>query len=131
MPTPKFVITGNGVGSLRARLGQIAKKMPAELGKAMRQETEIEATEARRRTPVDTGALRASIHVEGPTFEGASVSTAIVAGGTTAGYAVYVHEDLDAFHKVGQAKFIESVLLESAPHMADRIGRRIDLNRLI
>jgi hypothetical protein len=53
----------------------------------------------------------------------------IVAGGPAAPYAIYVHEDLEAIHPVGQAKFIESVLLESRPFMAARIAKRIDLNR--
>jgi hypothetical protein len=48
-------------------------------------------------------------------------------GGPAAPYAIKVHEDLEAFHRVGQAKFLESVLLESAPHLAQRVSRRIRL----
>lgn len=57
------------------------------------------------------------------------VWTNIVAGGPSAPYAIYVHEDLEAFHKVGQAKYIESVLMESRPFMAARVAKRIDLNK--
>lgn len=100
-----------------------------ELVTALRQEAEIEMTEAKRRTPVDTGNLRGSEHVEGPTMSGRVLRAALVAGGPAAPYAVYVHENLDALHPVGQAKYIESVLLESMPYMADRIARRVRFNR--
>lgn len=33
-------------------------------------------------------------------------------------YAVYVHEDLQAFHPVGQAKFLEQPARELAPELA-------------
>lgn len=116
-----------GATEIQARLAKIAANYPKRVGQAQRAETEIEATECRKRTPVDTNALRSSIHVEGPLYEGRSIRTAIVAGGPSAPYAVIVHEDLEAFHRVGEAKFIERPLNESAPHMAARIGRRVGL----
>lgn len=63
--------------------------------------------QARRRTPVDTGRLRSSIayRVEG--------GVAIV--GTNVKYAVYVHENLNARHPTGQAKFLEEPALERSP----------------
>ena len=39
---------------------------------------------------------------------------------------VTVHENLDAFHRVGQAKFLESVLVESRPYLAARVARRMN-----
>jgi hypothetical protein len=54
-----------------------------------------------------------------------------VAGGPAAPYAIFVHEDPDAIHKVGQWKYIESVVKESVPYMAVRIARRIDLNKAL
>lgn len=114
---------------MRRRLLRFAEKFPNEVERALYQETEVEAKEVKRRTPVDTGELRASVHVEGPTRQWRTIYTKIVAGGPAAPYAIYVHEDLDAIHKVGQAKYIESVILESRPFMAARVGQRIDLNR--
>lgn len=116
-----------GVVEMKVRLREVAREFPARLGAALRQETEIEATECKRRTPVDLGTLRASIHVEGPTFRMRQVSCQIVAGGSGAPYAIYVHEDLEAHHDNGEAKFIERPLKESAPHMAERIARRLKL----
>lgn len=104
-------------------VGGAGKKVDA-VAKAMRIETEIDATECKQRTPVDTGALRSSIHVVGPSEDGDRLVTAIVAGGPSAPYAIKVHEDLEAFHKVGEAKFIESVVRESAPFIRDRITKR-------
>lgn len=85
------------------------------------------AGEAKKRTPVDTGRLRASIAwAAGPTprthddsaqgQDGTLVRSSYVVGaargeahvGSNVEYAPYVHEDLDAYHAVGQAKFIET-----------------------
>ena len=111
--------------NLRRKIAQLQREMPKEVERAVRMEAEVEATESKRRTPVDTGALRASIHVEGPVMEGKAIGAAIVAGGVAAPYALAVHEDMDAYHAVGQAKFIESTLKESAPFLPQRIAKRL------
>ena len=49
---------------------------------------------------------------------------------TEVGYAIWVHERLDVLHPIGQAKFLESTLLESIPYLAERIAKRIALNKL-
>lgn len=110
---------------MKARLRKFAQDFPKKVGAALYIETQIETKEAKRRTPVKHGALRGTVHTEGPVFEGKSIYCMIVAGGPAAPYAVYVHENLDAFHSVGQAKFIESVVLESRPFMAQRVARRL------
>lgn len=71
--------------------------------------------EAQRRAPVEEGTLRASgdleLDVAGP------VMTATVSFNTV--YAARQHEELDWQHpKGGQAKYLESVLLERAPRYA-------------
>lgn len=113
-----------GADRMSARIRQIADRFPDRVAGALLVETEIEAAECKRRTPVDTGALRNSIHVVGPSVRGRTISTAIVAGGPAAPYALIVHEDLDAFHPTGEAKYIERPLMESAPNFAARVGRR-------
>jgi hypothetical protein len=111
--------------NFRSRFTDYARKFPDAVAAALYQEMLIEHAEIQRRTPVDTGALRASEHVETPKIAQNTISCSVVAGGPSAPYAVIVHEDLEAFHRVGQAKFIESVLTESGPYMMDRIGRRL------
>lgn len=118
-----------GATALRRKIVKFVERYPDEVARALYQETQVELKEVKRRTPVDTGELRASEHVEGPTRQGKVIYTKIVAGGPSAPYAIYVHEDLEAFHKVGQAKFIESTILESRPYMTARVAKRISLNR--
>jgi hypothetical protein len=98
-----------------------------------------------RKTPIDLGNLRASHYVVwggGVDTDGSFVSTGnskedsrlapdhqtiIALGKSQAGmfgvlvgvsayYAIYVHEDLQANHTVGQAKFLESAIGEYAPN---------------
>lgn len=99
--------------------------LPKIVGDAMRAEMEIELTEAQNRTPVDTGTLRASGFVSGPSSDGSDLSVSIGFGGPGIEYAIPVHEDLEAFHAVGQAKFLESTLLESVSHLGNRIAARV------
>lgn len=124
----RFVLDDKEV---RRKIQHAIKHSPKVIERALRVEVNIEAKEAKQRTPVDTGALRASVHATEPEWEGTRVSAMIAAGGPAAPYALYVHEDLDAHHVVGQAKFIESVMFESAPFIAARVASRIDLNDIV
>jgi hypothetical protein len=47
-------------------------------------------------------------------------------GGASVLYAIFVHENLENFHPIGQAKFLESVINESRSYMAARIAARLD-----
>jgi hypothetical protein len=83
---------------------------------------EVKRTEVVKRTPKDTGALRNTIFVDGPTQDGNIVRASIVAGGPAAQYAIVQHEDLSLRHTEGQAKYIESVLLESRATIGSEVG---------
>ena len=109
-----------GVVEMRRKFERLVREFPEAVGSALHEELEIELLEAKQRTPVDTGALRASGFVEGPKVRRGHISDRIVFGGPAAPYAVIVHEDLEAHHPVGQAKFLESVLVESAPYLLER-----------
>lgn len=116
-----------------AKLDKLVAFSPDEFARALYQEAVIEEKECKRRTPVDTGTLRATVQVVGPVREGTTIRAWISAGteGPAADYALVVHEDLEAFHAVGEAKYIERPLMESAPYMAGRIAKRIDLNKAL
>lgn len=101
-----------------------AGKMTDRWARAQYLETEVEAEECKRRCPVRTGNLRDTIHVTGPEVADNRIVTSIVCGGPAAPYAPAVHEDLEAFHPNGEAKFIEGPVRESAPFMKQRIARR-------
>lgn len=128
-------VSMNGVKGVVAKLRAFAKKFPDRVGAALRQETEIETTEAKRRTPVYVGPtgpgkpvpglLRASVHAEGPFREGSRIYCQIVAGGAAGAYAIPQHENLSYFHRIGQAKYIESVVMESRNFIAARVAKRL------
>jgi len=130
-----------GGAEVVAKLKKVIDKFPDRVAAALYREAQIEVTEMKRRCPVDTrpnqyyprqtaphpGNLRNSIHAEEPERKGRIISVT-VATGQQAPYAVFVHEDSDAFHPVGQWKFMESVLNESRATMAARVAARIKLN---
>lgn len=121
---------------------RIAAKFPDRVAAAIYQEGQIEMTESKRRCPVWNpsvpippghvpGSLRASGHVHEPVRSGRNISVELSYGGPSVDYAVHVHENPDAFHAIGQWKYLESVLNESRAFMARRIAARIDLNRVM
>lgn len=126
------------LGTLRA----IPKKFPDEVGAALYYVGQRRMTQAKRRTPVwnperpvpaghTPGSLRASGQVHEPEREGRNVSVALSFGNEIVDYAIYVHEDLEAHHATGQAKFLESVLMEGADSTAKEVAERIDLKRAV
>jgi hypothetical protein len=127
------VATRSGLDStaVTRNLKALAARAPDRVGTALYLEAEIEMAEAKQRTPVDTGALRASGVVSLPEFSGRQISVSLNFGGPAAPYALVVHEDLEAHHPVGQAKYLESVIVESAPFMAARLARRLDLASIV
>lgn len=66
--------------------------------------------EAQRRTPVDTGNLKGSAYTRKAPDDGKAVEV-----GFGAAYAIYVHEDLQAFHDDGEAKYLENAAVEKGP----------------
>lgn len=121
-----------GVDEMRAKLIKIAQKFPERTAAAIYREAQIEMTEAKRRTPVDVspnaphpGQLRASGQVSEPVRNGKNISVTLSFGGGAIDYAVYVHEIVENYHPIGQAKYLESTLNESRPYMAGRLARRI------
>lgn len=118
-----------GGAEMRGNLARILRALPNEVSRALYEEAQIERTESMERTPVKTGALKGSHEVSRPTMGWEGWQVTISVGGPAAPYAIRVHEDLEAFHKVGQAKFLESTILESAPFMPGRVAKRIDLNK--
>lgn len=130
----------SGVNEMIAKLRMFKQKFPQLVADAMKAEMEIEVEECKKRCPVYTGrlgpgypipgVLRDSIHLEGPFIDGANINSEIVAGGEAGAYAIPQHENLEYFHTIGQAKYIESVIMESRSYIAERIAKRIDISTL-
>ena len=83
------------------------------------------------RTPVKSGALvrseRATVYEKSD-----EMGVQWSAGNEATDYAVHVHENLKARHpNGGQAKFIESVVVEETPRYPQRLADIIDLNRAL
>jgi hypothetical protein len=108
-----------------SNLRALARAYPKAAERALYRFAQIEMAEMKRRTPVETGTLRDSGIVDRPEWKGDALQIELGFGGAAEEYALFVHEDLEAFHKVGQAKFMESVLNESEPYFAERVGKDI------
>ena len=129
--------SGKGVLELLTKYGARAK---AALGKQLYLEGEGIITQAKQLAPVDTGTLRSSGYVAPPVSTPDKVSVELGFGGPTAkrnpksgalvdSYAIYVHEDLEAHHTVGMAKFLEIPFNHAKAGMTKRIaaGMKTDL----
>ena len=160
----KLSATITGLADLQRVIAALGPVTMKEGVAGLYQEALIEQKESMRRTPVLTGALRASHETEKPVMVNPkeAVIRILVGGpagagfarfaksrlakgkrvslqGTSAiaqvvdpsGYALYVHENLDADHHVGQAKFLESTINESRPYMPGRVAKRISLIRIV
>jgi len=129
----KSFVGGRFVGSnkTKADLESIEKKSIQVFADALFEEVvEVEVPECVKETPEDTGNLRDSIRAVGPFVNGKKISVKILAGdAATDDYALHVHEDLEAVHSVGGAKYIERPVKEAAPFMKDRVAKRIDLSK--
>lgn len=117
-----------GRQEMQRKLLSVVKNADTRIGDALMAEMEIELQEVIKRTPKDTGALRESEKLIGPAIEGNSVVVLIIAGGPDAPYAMLVHEDLEMFHKVGQAKYLESVLMEARTFIGPRVAKRLKIS---
>lgn len=114
-----------GIDKLLATIHQKTRQLPDKAGMALKEVGEVWMTEAKKRTPADTGTLRTSGHVQGPDNRGMETEVRLVFGGPAAPYAAVVHENLTAHHPSGQAKYLESVVLERKNTLAAEVAKRM------
>lgn len=96
-----------GDRQVRARLRRIGQTAPQAVVMGIMALGERIAADAVKRTPVDSGRLRASVYVAPP--QKIARGTVEVGFGTT--YAPSVHERTEARHTTGEAKFLERAVL--------------------
>lgn len=123
-----------GTKEIVANLRKLGLVAPHALASGLYQEAEGTMTVAKTLTPVATGNLRASGHVTAPVIEGPVVTVAMGFGGPAGtgnlgesnaedvGYAVYVHENMEAHHPIGQSKFLETAAKQRTEGMAQRLA---------
>jgi hypothetical protein len=120
-----------GQAALQAKLVRATKQLPNEVASALYTEALIIEKNSRGRTPVDTGALRASHETSRPEISGDEISVTISVGGPAVPYAIKVHDDVEMYHKVGESQFLLKAVLEAAPKLANNLARRIDLSKVV
>lgn len=106
---------------------QLDHTIPLKAAAALYQEALLVQSVSMKRTPVDTGALRASHETSPPRWKGDSLEVTIKVGGPAAGYAAPVHELTEIKHENGRAKFLESAVHEAASTLLERVAKRMKL----
>lgn len=84
-------------------------KMRQDSHKGMVLATALVKLKSQEKVPVDEGNLKGSHYSRTQMGRKASVGEV----GCTAEYAIYVHEDLEAHHPIGEAKFLENAISEN------------------
>lgn len=120
----RFDIQIKGLDRLFAKLEHGKQTRPQAVAAALYQEAETIMAAAKEITPLDTGALRNSGHVQLPVITPQQVTVRMGFGGAAASYAIYVHENLTARHPVGQAKYLEVPVNRARKGLAKRIAER-------
>lgn len=139
---PVFDVEFRGFDKFQRALKQRKQDVIQATAAALYMEAEELMTAAKRLTPVDTGALRKSAHARLPVIDKDKVEVEAGFGGPAGsgntggetnsedvGYAVRVHENLEARHIVGQAKYLEKPFDERKATFGERFTQRV-LRRL-
>lgn len=116
---PSFRV--QGIDTVSENLRRLAASVPVRAAQALNVVAEETMTDAKERTPVDTGTLKRS----GLVFQHATPGrlSAGLSYGTE--YAVYVHERTELRHRVGEAKFLERAIAFTARFFAERMANEI------
>lgn len=115
-----------GAKQVSRALQDYADRFPRRAADALYDQMhEVVEPEVYEATPEDTGDLRDTIRTASPVQNGSVISCAIEAGGPEAPYALIVHEDLDAFHPIGEAKYIERPLQRASRTFLRELAARI------
>lgn len=112
------------VRPMTLRLDHIAQEIRSGTlaARELHEGAEYIMTAAKLDTPVDTGALRQSGRVD------YGVTTAFFATATLSfntPYAIYVHENLQAHHPVGHAKFLERAVASNVAFLNRQLAEAV------
>jgi len=130
-----MTIIWTGQKELAAKLTEAVAKAPALLAQALFTEANVIMTAAKKLTPVggppyspydkSPGTLRASGTVKAPEIGAGMVSVELGFGGAASVYAMIQHEHTEYPHHVGQAKFLQTAMMDAAPTFGEAIAARL------
>ena len=97
--------------------------------RALKHEAQEAFAHSQDEVPVDTGALKASgrVRPEVGVFEsGNEVYVELTYGGSATEYSIYVHENLEANHPHGKAKYLEDPMTRQVVGIGGRIADKVE-----
>jgi hypothetical protein len=103
-------------------LFKLARKSPRAMERSLFKYGNTRLTESKRLVPVEYGDLKDSGTADEPEWNGSNLSMELGYGGAAMEYAEIVHEDMEAFHDDGQAKYLEQPLNAAEPNFDQEIG---------
>lgn len=93
-------------------LATLTAKAMSAVEQAVTEAAEDLVDQAQTITPVDTGTLKASLHVVGVERGGTTVTAKVATGGEANEYALFVHEGTT---RMSARPFLATALMENAP----------------
>ena len=114
-----------GTEELSRELKRLQRAYPEAAAAALYAEGMAIMALAQKKTPVDTGRLRATGYVAPPVKD---AQGHIVELGFGTDYGIYVHERTESHHPVGEAKFLENAINARKAGWAERLAKRIKEN---
>ena len=112
-----------GVEQISQNLRHLVQRVPAQAAQALNVVAEECMTDAKERTPVDTGTLKRS----GKVHQHATPRRLAAGLSFATEYAVYVHERTELRHATGEAKFLENDIKFTSLFFAERIANEISV----
>lgn len=97
--------------------------------RALRHEAQEAFAHSQDEVPVDTGALKASGRIRpeiGVLQSGNEVYVELTYGGSATAYSIYVHENLQASHPHGKAKYLEDPMTRQVQGISSRIADKVE-----
>jgi hypothetical protein len=114
----RLAVRITGIDNVKGNLDRLNRQGREAVSKALNDVGNEVYSESQRRTPVDTGNLKASGRIAPSNADG--LAAVITYGGTAADYALVVHET----HKT-QSKFLESALRDNERRLREEVADAI------
>lgn len=119
-----------GADELKRNLERLARGVLPEGGRALASEAKPIEKVSRSRTPVESGDLRDTHRISEPKISAGVASVAIGVGdASTTPYALVVHENMEATHATGQAKFLQSATFDAKPSLLSKLAKQFSLRK--